>query len=393
MKQRMKILYFSYCIPKPNLPEGTFTYNRIKELVNQKIEIVPVTTSNLFSTYLSQNNLFLILKYWGRKYNFRDIDLELDLDITNLKKIEYPKYYFNLLFFNNVKQIKKKYLSNKCNLVHAHYIRDGIYAYWLKKKYGIPYIVTAHAYDIHTVPMRNKYLLSMTLKVLENSEKSIFVSEMILEIAKKFGYSGKNAVIIRNGYDPDNFYYMPENNNAKKEIVIGFVGDLIKRKRADYLPEILHYVKKRIGRVKLYIIGQGVLKNKIITKLEKYNLLNDVLFYGHLDHKELGKVWNEMDVLLLPSIHEGFSTVIVESLACGVPVVASDAEGNKEAVQNCGTIVSQGDNFIERFSDAIIRVIENPISKDIILKTAKNYTWEDIVKKEIKVYQEALKSF
>ncbi len=88
-----------------------------------------------------------------------------------------------------------------------------------------------------------------------------------------------------------------------------------------------------------------------------------------------------MDVLLLPSKNERFSTVIVESLACGVPVVASDAEGNKEAVQNCGTIVSQGENFIERFSGAIIRVIENPISKDIILKTAKNYTWEDIVKK------------
>ncbi len=82
----MRILYFSYCIPKPILPEGTFIYNRIKELVNQKIDIVPVTSSNLFSTYFSQKNPFLILKYLGRKYNFRDIDLELDLDITNLKK-------------------------------------------------------------------------------------------------------------------------------------------------------------------------------------------------------------------------------------------------------------------------------------------------------------------
>jgi len=388
----MRILYFSYSIPKPNQPEGTFTYNRIKELVNQKIEIVPVTSSNLFSTYLSQKNLFLILKYWGRKYNFKDIDLDLDLDIINLKKIEYPNYYFNLLFFNNLKQIKKNYFSNKCNLIHAHYIRDGIYAYWLKKKYGIPYIVTAHAYDIHTVPRRNKFLLSMTLKVLENSEKSIFVSEMILGIAKKFGYSANNAIIIPNGYNPGDFFYIPKIDNAKREIVLGFVGGLIKRKRADYLPEILQCVKKRISRVKLYIIGQGILKNKIITKLEKYNLLNDVLFYGFLDHKKLGKVWNEMDFLILPSIHEGYSTVIVESLACGVPVVASDAEGNKEAVQNCGIIVSQGENFIKRFSDAIIEIIENPISKDIILKVAKNYTWEDIIKKEIEVYREVLNS-
>ena len=94
---------------------------------------------------------------------------------------------------------------NKCNLIHAHHIRDVIYAYWLKK-YCIPYIVTAHAYDIHTVPRLNKFLLSMTHKVLENSEKSIFVSEMILGIAKKFGYSANHAVLIPNGYNPGDFF-------------------------------------------------------------------------------------------------------------------------------------------------------------------------------------------
>ena len=219
-------------------------------------------------------------------------------DVINLKKIEYPKYYANLFFFSNIRRIKKAYVTNECNLIHAHYIRDGFYAYWLKKKYNIPYVVTAHAYDILTVPLQNKFMLEITLKVLENSERSIFVSNVVLKKAKKLGYSGRNATVIPNGYDPVDFFYSPAINNSENNKFIGFVGSLIKIKRADYLPEILQLVKKRIGNAKLIVVGQGNLKNKIVTKLEKYSLKNDVSFLGHLNHEQLGKIYNKMDLLI-----------------------------------------------------------------------------------------------
>jgi glycosyltransferase involved in cell wall biosynthesis len=390
-RRTMKLLYLAYSIPKPNLPQSMFIYSRIQELVNQKIEFVPVTLSNLYSSYLTKRNPFINIKYWGKNYNLSDIGFNLNLDVINLKKIEYPQYYFNLLFFFNVRQIRKIYLSNNCDLIHSHFVRDGIFAYWLKKKYGTPYIVTAHAYDILTVPNRNKLLKSITLKVLENSERTIFVSKSILKKAIEFGYSGKNSVIIPNGYNPSEFYSMKFETDRKKDIVIGFVGNLIKVKRAEYLPDIFKLVKKKISNAKLFIAGEGTLKPKIISKLEKYNLLNDTVFYGYLDHKKLGELYNKMNVLILPSINEGFPTVIVESLACGIPVVASDCGSNAETLKDCGITVSQQvDDFIERFAESVIGMIENPIPKDVILKIAKEYSWENIIKKEIDVYKESL---
>jgi teichuronic acid biosynthesis glycosyltransferase TuaC len=387
----MKVLYLAYSIPKPNLPQSMFIFSRINELFNQKIPIVPVTFSNLYSTYLSKKNPFKNLKFWGKNYNLQDIGLGLNLDVVNLKKIEYPQYYINLLFYLNVKQIRKIYLSNKCDLIHSHFVRDGIYAYWLKKNYGTQYILTAHAYDILTVPNRNRFLKSITLKVLENSSYTIFVSKSTLKKAIEFGYSAKNSVIIPNGYNPSEFYSFEHESNNRKNIIIGFVGSLIKIKRADYLPDIFKIIKNKITNAKLYIAGEGFLKPKIISKLEKYNLLNDTVFYGHLDHKKLGEVYNQMDVLILPSINEAFPTVIVESLACGVPVVASDCGSNAETLKDCGISVSQqGGDFIERFSESVIRMIENPIPKEVILKNAQEYSWENIIRRETELYRKCL---
>lgn len=386
----MKVLYLSYSIPKPNLPQSIFVYNRIKELIRQGVQVVPVTFSNLYSSYLTKRNFLLIVKNWGRDYNFHDIDLDLNLNVINLKKIEYPGYYINLLFFINLNKIRKTYFENECSLIHAHYVRDGIYAYWLKKKYGLPYIITAHAYDILKVPYRNKILREITLKVLENSNKSIFVSEVILEKAKSLGYSSKNATIIPNGYNPEDFFCLPQEMKSKKEKIIGFVGSLIDIKRADFLPVIFYYIKKRIKSAKLYIIGQGYLKNRISSELKKHGLLNEVTFYGNINHKRLGRLYNEMDVLILPSKNEGFPTVIVEALACGVPVVASDCGSNRETLKKCGTVVSQDDDFIENFSEAVINILENPISQIEILNFSKNFTWEILVKKEIDIYKSTL---
>jgi len=382
----MKILYFSYTLPKPHaVSKGMFVYNRIKTLVDKNIELRVVTTSNLFKG----------LRNWGRNYNFLDIGLNLDQEVTNLAKIENPNNYMDLLREKNIAKLKKIFKTEKFDLLHTQFVRDGYYGYFLKKRHGIPYIVTAQGYDITYVPYRNKKMRRITIKILENANRAIFVSNSLLETAQSLGYSGKNSCVISNGFDSSVFKIIT-NNDVKvrdnSEKIIGFCGGLIKRKRADKLPEILNYVNNKIKNIKMVIIGAGCLKKEMETNFTKYGLSNKVFFTGSLCQTEVSKYMNNMDVFILPSTHEGFPTVISEAQACGLPVVCSDAEGCPEAAGSSGTVVSQGENFEKRFAGAIVKTLNGPISKENILKRSRSLDWDTLVNKEIKIYKEIIEA-
>ena len=93
---------------------------------------------------------------------------------------------------------------------------------------------TAHGSDIHSVVKRNR---PSALKALEKAAKCIFVSRALQEQAIYMGYSGENAVVIPNGYDPTCFY-PGKKENAKSELgfenryLVGFVGNLVEVKNA-----------------------------------------------------------------------------------------------------------------------------------------------------------------
>ncbi|MFY9405673.1 MAG: glycosyltransferase, partial [Candidatus Methanoculleus thermohydrogenotrophicum] len=77
--------------------------------------------------------------------------------------------------------------------------------------------------------------------------------------------------------------------------------------------------------------------------------------------------------------------------ACGVPVVGSDAGGIPEAVGEGGLIVEEGDEFEERFAEAVCTVLHNPPSPEKLRKRAQEYDWEKTVQKEVEVYRGLLR--
>ena len=376
----MKILYLSYTLPKPSSPNrGVFLLRRIEELLNQNINLTVITTEHI-------HNIF---KY-KKKYNFNELGFNVNQVVNSLIKFENPYNYTNIFFNNNVASIYKIYKQNKCELIHAHFIRDGLFALKLKEKHNIPYIVSLHGFDITIMPLKSKRMRDITLRVLESADKCIFVSESLLNTAKAFGYSMDNYTVINNGYKPDIFKHS-KNSKSEKNLIIGFCGYLIKRKRADKLPIVFKYIKDSIPHSKLIIIGDGPLKSQMISDFDKLELLSSVTFTGSISQEEMSKYMNLMDVFILPSIHEGFPTVVPEAMACGVQVVASDADGTPEAVANAGYIVNQNEpNFEKKFAEQVVYALKNPIPKEVVLERAKELTWENIVLKEIEVYKEVL---
>jgi teichuronic acid biosynthesis glycosyltransferase TuaC len=380
----MNILYFTYSVPRPSSPlTSTFISNRIKRLIENEEIILNV---------ISMEHIFRIHKY-KKKYNFFNLGYNFEYEIKCFLKIENPYNYLDLLRYRNMNNIYKEYICNKSELLHAHFIRDGYYAYLLKLKYPeIKYVVTVHGSDITKIPYFSKRTMRITLDVLHNAEKIIFVSDYLRQEAISYGYNNMNSVIINNGYDP-NLFYPDICKVCNKEIRIGYCGHLIARKNVMILPDVFKNIKSKYYDSELIIIGKGHLKNKLIKFFDKLGVIDSVIFIDSANQHRVAEEFRKIDVLLLPSHREGFPTVVAEAIGCELQVVGSNNGGIKEAIGECGHIVPFGTNFEKRFSEAVIDLIENPIEKLKFKERQISLHWKAIVEREIEIYKEVIRKY
>jgi glycosyltransferase involved in cell wall biosynthesis len=284
---------------------------------------------------------------------------------------------------------------DKYDLVVAHYsFPPGLAAHQLNIKYGYPYVVFCHGSDIHQLPFRLPKIKPYILDALNNASYTVFVSNGLLDIAKSYGFSGKNSVVIPNGVDINTFKIL-DKKSVKTRLglslnhkYVGFVGNLIHVKGADRLVSIFHEISIHRGDVKYIIIGDGELRDGI--ERESVKKIIDVKFTGNIAHEKVAEYMNAIDVLVLPSRNEGWGCVIMEAQACGTPVVGSSVGGIPEAMGDGGFLVKEGNKFEERFADAVMRLLNKPINTESLVARASNFAWEKLVQKEVDIFNRAI---
>ncbi|MGB4722636.1 MAG: glycosyltransferase family 4 protein, partial [Defluviitoga tunisiensis] len=373
--------------------------NRLKALKKFNVDF------NVFGT-ISQDSLFAKVfrkitgsarqeKYGdyyeidGIRYNYLSFDRRL-YDIFSeyvLKKdytLEYAKELANKKY--------KSFVQEKYDLIHAHGMFNppaGLVAKLLSQKLNIPYVVTCHGSDINLLMENAKELY---IDVLGNADKVIFVSNALLNKAKSLSYSGTNAVVIPNGIDPKIFKPL-DKEKIKRELglnkkVVGYVGNLKYVKRADKFSEIFENIALK-QEVEFLVVGDGELRENVEKECRQKSL--KVKFVGRVPNDEVPYYMNAMDVMILPSKNEGWPCVVLEAQACGVPVVGSSNGGIPEAIGDGGMAVEEGEDFEKRFADAVVELLKNPINSSYLRERALGFSWENIVKKEVKVYEEVVR--
>lgn len=297
-------------------------------------------------------------------------------------------YYHSYNYFT--KEFLRTLKLDQYDLIHAHYgFPNGIIAKKLHKITNIPYILTLHGTDIHTLPQKSKKLKKEILCSLENAKKCIFVSDHLRKQAIEIGYSDKNSIVIPNGYDPNIFYYEDKREakkkmGFKKEKLIGFVGNVIDVKNVMILPEIFRRISEKKPDTEYVIIGDGNLR-KDLEKEFKENQI-PVKFTGKLPQEEVGDYMRAMDIMILPSKNEGWPCVIKEAQACGVYVIGSDRGGIPEAVGDRGSVFPLDEKFAKLVSEKAIKLFKENNNVLKIIQGIEQFTWESIVKKEIALY-------
>ncbi|MCX7654204.1 MAG: glycosyltransferase [Fervidobacterium sp.] len=393
----MKILILTNFFPYKNNPvRGIFVSKRIEQYKNFNLEFKVLGISYKetkllrFTKELLKIPLLEPLEYFDNlKYEYITVKRGIiSVIFHRLNNID--------LMVNQCKKIADLLLFETHNLIHAHGmslpIPAGLVARELSKKLNVPYLITLHGSEVN-YQMKREKVKKLYISVLEEASKVIFVSNRLLETAKSYGYSGKNSVIIPNGFDSDIFF--PRNKDEVRQELnifipktkyVGYVGGLKYVKRADKLPEIFYQIATKIPETKFIIVGDGELRKLVQKKISKLGL--NVLFTGRIPQTEVAKYMSAMDVMILPSRNEGFGTVCLEAQACGTCVIGSSNGGIPEAIGFDEFVVIDGKNFEKRFAEKVVEVLLHEYDSNLFVNRAKFYNWENLIRKEIQIYRD-----
>ncbi len=397
MKEKLKnILFVSECFPSKFNPNACpFIGKRMISFQEFGIE------ADMLSLY----NIKLRERFARYGIRFSDIIKFLLVSIfpiVTFEKFQYldKSYRIFRIHYNFISRVLMPFLLLlickffKYSLLNYHFLWFADDFVYIKKVVKIPSVLSIRGSDMHTTaanfPEKRRYYK----KAVEIADKIFYVSNALRDSAKKIGLSTDKDFVIYNGFLPSRFH-LTENNN--KVIHFGFVGLLIERKRAEKLPEIFYYIKKKIPSAKLIIVGGGEnfkeMKDYMVEKFSEFGIASDVDFAGLVPFNQIVSYYQKMDILLFPSRNEGFPNAVIEARACGVPVVGSSNIGVPEAVGNGGIIVEEGHEFEKRFAEAAIEYSKNLPSRKEIHDDVKELQIENQIRKEIEVYKEVLEKY
>ena len=145
------------------------------------------------------------------------------------------------------------------------------------------------------------------------------------------------------------------------------------------------------------VCGIGHLSNSLKLKAQNFGLLRNFEFLGYVDRERILKLYQNAALLVQPSAHEGLSTVVLEAMSCGLPVVAYDIPGNRQ-------VISSGTNGIlvplkshESMAHSILELLNNETQREQIGKIARRtitdrYSWDKISDKMMTCYESLLKN-
>jgi len=188
-----------------------------------------------------------------------------------------------------------------------------------------------------------------------NANLAIAGTSMAMRILRERGFDKPIVICPQFGVDVERFSPLPMERRLKarsnlgvgddnETLVVGYVGRLIYEKGVDML---IHAVAS-LPNTKLLIAGDGKMRQQLQRLIEELNLSGRVKLLGAIPHERLHEFLNALDVLVLPSRSiphwkEQFGRVLVEAMACGIPVVGSSCGAIPEVVGDAGLIFREGD--------------------------------------------------
>ena len=232
----------------------------------------------------------------------------------------------------------------------------------MAKKYNIKnrYI---HAHNTYQRGFFHNMLNLINKNVITNYATQLFACSIE---AGKYCFGNNKCKIIKNGIDAKKFIYNFETRNRirkefniEDEFFIGIVGRLELQKNHMFILEVLKYVLRENENVKLIIVGNGSLKNKLYDYCKQNKMEKKVIFAGI--RNDVDKIFQGIDLFVMPSKFEGLGIVAIEAQAAGVKTLVSEAIPEEAYITDLIEKISL--STPDKWKNRILEISKNPIKR------------------------------
>ena len=270
--------------------------------------------------------------------------------VISLVNKDYCSFFKRVIF--GLRKYKNYVKLHQYNIIHIHcYNAFGLIYAKITSKYCKNIIVHAHGCSINNDFLHIKKIINSIIKKLFINNKYTYIA--VSAEVNTFCFNYKDTIILSNGIDYSEYYF---NNKYRVKyrkiyeidddtVVIGHIGRFSKQKNQEFVIKVFDEINRIKKNYKLFLIGEGDLKEKLRNKVKSLNLEEKIIFLNN--RNDIPKLINLFDIYVFPSIDEGFGVTVVENEVNGKYVFVSDTITKDIKISNRLEFLSLNNNAEE----------------------------------------------
>jgi glycosyltransferase involved in cell wall biosynthesis len=355
----------------------------------------------------SKGGVFTVTMQWAKELARKGCDVNIffltqSKEAKRLVSSEHIRFHYFTTsnFLLNLRAIFKFLIHDRPDVIHTNFASLGLLAIFKKYVFKTPFIFTSHGIPESWLQLSLSDKIAYTIEyyllplVTSQSSTVVAVSKYVKGMLKK--RYNVDSEVIYHGIDANIF--KPKNKAQskrklgykEKDFVILSIGKLHPSKDPLTLIKAISKAVEKNASLRLIMIGDGELYEEAKNEIRKRNLSNYTKLLNYVDSEKLHTWYAAADIFVLPSVGEAFGMTLLEAMASGVPVIASNSGACPEVIGNAGILFNQG-NYTKLAEKILFLSHEKELSRKLreagLKRVREIFSWEDKIDQYLKLYK------